>query len=354
MADTIICVICVALLGLWFLVALRHKKRGVSVPAPWKGFFVVATILFLLTATAVFRFEYLNAKTDDEIGQTVQICRQSVDEARDLYEKSIAELAQEVPGETGICFYDPVEDLTIEYNGTTVFEMASIYKLYVAWAVLDDVQTGKRTLDDEVPGWGGSVQDGIRDMITWSDNDSAEAFGRMVKWSRIDELLHSKGLQDSTFHPSEDGNFTNRIESTPRDVTIFLAMLTRGTILDESRTTFLVDMLLQQELNNTLSPGLPDTMRYGHKTGWLDDCFNDAGIIYIGDRPFFISVMTTGWTSGNPDAEDWYTRLGHATGGYINAVSDAEQREDAAKKGKLYDNSVRGFTQWILYNRTTK
>lgn len=354
MADTIICATFVALLGLWFLVTRRHKDRGISVPAPWKGFFVIAAVLFLLVSSAVFRFEYLNAKTDADIGQTVQVCRQSVDEARALYEASITELAKEVPGDVGICFYDALEDLTIEYNGTAVFETASLYKLYVAWAVLDDVQTGKRTLADEVPGWGGSIQEGIKDMITWSDNDSAEALGTMVKWSRIDELLHSKGLKQSTFHPSEDGNFTDRIESTPRDLTIFLAMLTRGSILDESRTAFLVDMLLKQELNNTLSPGLSDNLRYGHKTGWLDDCFNDAGIIYVGDRPFFISVMTTGWTSGSPAAEDWYTRLGHATSAYINAVSAAEQQEEAARNGKLYNNDVHGFTQWILYNRHAK
>lgn len=353
MANTIVGVIVVALLGLWLHLTLKHREHGRAVPAPWKGFFVLATILLFVTTAALPQLAYPRVEADSQTGKSLQICRQNVDEASQLYEKSIAELAQEVPDDVGICFYDPKEDLTIEHNATKVFEMASIYKLYVAWAVLDDVQTGKRTLADKVPAFGGSVQQGIKDMITWSDNDSAEAFGQMVTWRRVDDLLHSKGLKDSTFHPSKDGKSTNRIESTPRDVTIFLAMLDRGSILDESRTAFLIDMLLQQKLNNTLSPGLPDKVRYGHKTGWLDDTFNDAGIIYLGERPFYISVMTTGWTSGNATAEEWYARLGYATGGYIKAAGNGKEWGTAPINDKFYDNSLYEFNQWMLYNRTT-
>ncbi len=38
---------------------------------------------------------------------------------------------------------------------------------------------------------------------------------------------------------------------------------------------------------------LPDDVAIAHKTGSLYDTLNDAGIVYAGDAPYVIAVMTT-------------------------------------------------------------
>ncbi len=332
----------------------QHRKYNKDLPLTWKACCVFTAALLSIAVASGFCFEQQQAKIEEHKQETIRLSQQSLNKAKNKYEASLMELVKEVPGEVGFVFYDPLEDITIEYQGDRSFEMASVYKLFVTWATLHDVQNGDVALGAPLPGWGGSVQDGLKDMITWSDNASAEALGQMCNWSRIDELLHKNGLQDSTFHPQVGGYYTGIIESTPRDLVHFLSLLCRGDILDESRTEYFLKLLVLQEFNNTLTPGLSESLHYGHKTGWLDQCFNDAGIIYDEDRPFYIAVMTTGWTSGSPAAEQWYERLGRATSAYIKIAGHVKEKRQSLEWQQAYEHNMKGFSQRVLHHRQHK
>jgi hypothetical protein len=57
---------------------------------------------------------------------------------------------------------------------------------------------------------------------------------------------------------------------------------------------------LEADRINTLLPEpLPPDIPIAHKTGSLNDTLNDAGIVFAGDAPYVIAVMTTALPSAD-------------------------------------------------------
>ena len=112
-------------------------------------------------------------------------------------------------------------------------------------------------------------------------------------------------------------DFTNT--TTPNDVGLLLNLILQGTHSTEAANKLgtsselcqiALDILLNQKLNNKLPALLPRGTKIAHKTGTGSRNYNDAGIIFSGDKPLFImTVYTENVPHTLPDG-----RAGHAVG----------------------------------------
>ena len=144
-----------------------------------------------------------------------------------------------------------------------------------------------------------SLADAAVYMIHLSDNTAAALLVRTLGTDNISRFMQQNGLSQSVLDLSGDGdNLT-----TPRDVLHELEAIATSQMVDPDASKDMVDLMLGQEINNLLPPGLPDGTPFAHKTGALDYLLHDAGIVYSPAGPYIIVAMSsklddygTAWT----------------------------------------------------------
>jgi beta-lactamase class A len=96
--------------------------------------------------------------------------------------------------------------------------------------------------------------------------------------------------------------------STPREMTMLLEAIYRGKVLNPSTTDDFFKLLCTTK-DSPLPRLLPDGTRIANKPGELDGVRTDSGIVFLKQRPYVISVMTT------------YARDEHAASEAISQIS---------------------------------
>ena len=102
---------------------------------------------------------------------------------------------------------------------------------------------------------------------------------------RVNDLMAGLGATQTTMtgppgypeaYTAADDNYLSA-----DDLNIMLAKLYRGEALSPSATSFVLwSMTLPEDWQNqSLGAPLPANARLFHKPGWLDDAWNDAGIV---------------------------------------------------------------------------
>ena len=76
-------------------------------------------------------------------------------------------------------------------------------------------------------------------------------------------------------------------------MTTLLDLIARDKLVDEWSSREMLAILAGQTHNGLLPAPLPKDLKIAHKTGSLHDTLNDVGIVYRGDEPYVIAVMTT-------------------------------------------------------------
>src|SRR5947207_13899462 len=80
--------------------------------------------------------------------------------------------------------------------------------------------------------------------------------------------------------------------ATPREMAQLLEDLYRGKVLNKQMTGDFF-ALLSVHKESYIPRELPEDLRVANKPGELEGVRNDSGIVFTGNRPFAISVMTT-------------------------------------------------------------
>jgi beta-lactamase class A len=172
---------------------------------------------------------------------------------------------------------------------------ASLYKLYVGWAIYQKIDEGKLTLASKTPR-GLTVGQCMYVMITISDNDCGYTLGNMVGWANLDTKLAALGLTQTKIN-----NYGKGVElvgdklTSAADVALFIQQLYKGKLLSPQSTESYINLLKADELNTWLPSGLPAGTPIAHKTGALYDLVHDAGIVYGLNGDYLIVVMSRGW-----------------------------------------------------------
>jgi beta-lactamase class A len=151
-------------------------------------------------------------------------------------------------------------------------------------------------------------------MIIVSDNTCTGHVVDLVGLSNVQRYTEAIGLTGTVHRygiPPKTGadNTLDRVTTTTaNDQGLLLEMILKGTADPEAAgrlqcTTALcrlgLDILAWQKLKTRLPSLLPLGTKVAHKTGTGHRCYNDAGIIFKGDRPLCI---VTAYTVGVPDA----------------------------------------------------
>lgn len=181
-------------------------------------------------------------------------------------------------------------------NGDEEFTPASTYKLFVAYAVLTNIETG-------VWSWGGSiagttVEDCFDAMILYSDNACAEAFGNTIGWKKIEAQMRNLGLKDTVLN---SGDFI----STANDELIFMTKLGRGEILSQASRDKLIDVMKRQVYRDGIPAGVEAPV--ADKVGFLYGLLHDAALVYAPQGTFALVILTN--NSSWSDIADAANRL---------------------------------------------
>lgn len=201
---------------------------------------------------------------------------------------------------------------TVAYNEDKVYTSASLYKLYVTYAVLNKVDKGELTLDTPMDAVGGTVASYITKTITLSANETASALAELVTWDYIEEFIHENGFTNTTFNLYQSGGvtYTGTLQTTASDVTKIINKLYDKELLSETSTDYFINQLNNQQLTYALNRGLTDEVFFAHKTGILDDVSHDAGVVTYNDKEYVVTVMSDGWSNASSEAGTIFDSVG--------------------------------------------
>jgi beta-lactamase class A len=194
---------------------------------------------------------------------------------------------------------------TASYNATSSIVPGSTYKLYVAYAILHDVEQGKLDLHTMLTD-GKTVQTDLQRMIVNSDNAAARTLGFYYGWKNINALLQSVDITHTDLYnyiPPSTEPQGNKY-STVSDLATLLQKLANGTLLNADNSELLISMMKQQQYRQRIPAGVPSGVIVADKPGWLSPADgydgrieNDAAIVYGTKSTYILVIATTGSTT---------------------------------------------------------
>lgn len=199
---------------------------------------------------------------------------------------------------------------------------ASVYKMYVASEILNQVSQGKYSLYETYVVKEPNVVDRskqidndprplLRDndtvnvnylldlMITRSDNSAANCLIDIAQRKNIDSLLHSYGWYGSEVtrkylkRKYEDPGYENirGTETCALHAADFMYKIYSNTLVNEWVSLQMKTLLGRQLDVSKLSKGLPQSAMFYHKTGWFSYWTNDVGIVDDDEVKYIIACF---------------------------------------------------------------
>jgi len=199
---------------------------------------------------------------------------------------------------------------------------ASVYKMYVAAEILNQVSQGKYSLYKPYVAKEPNVVDRrseiktdprplLKDddtvninylldlMITRSDNSAANCLIDIAQRRNIDSLLHSYYWYGSEVtrkflkRKFEDPGYENirGTETSALHAADFMYKIYSNTLVNEWVSLQMKTLLGRQLDKSKLAAGLPSSAMFYHKTGWFAYWTNDVGIVIDGDVKYIIACF---------------------------------------------------------------
>lgn len=186
-------------------------------------------------------------------------------------------------------------------NGNKIYTAASTYKLFIAYGVFRQIDSGAMHWADTIlPGR--SAEQCFRLMIVNSDNDCAEAFGNKIGWQTIDDMIDRLGLHNTQvkFHDNS---------TTANDLALYLSKLQGGTLLTQTDSQILLGDMRQQIYREGIPAGTG--VAVADKVGFLDAYLHDAGIVYGPKGEYVLVIMSnnSSWSQLADAAKQVHTFL---------------------------------------------
>lgn len=231
------------------------------------------------------------------------------------------ELNATYPDQLGFVLINEQTGEAITTNESRTFTSASLYKLFLTYAILDQVDAGVLSLQDQMAD-GATIDDYLTSTITVSANEPAKELAHLIGWENIETFIHEQGFVSTSFNPylEYDGIYYNGdLETTPAEVAFLLERLLEGELLSEASTKYFLGLLGNQQLVYALNTGLSSDVTFAHKTGLLDDVSHDAGILSMDGQNYIVAVLTDGWLNATDDANPVFEEIGSAVMTYLYA-----------------------------------
>lgn len=191
---------------------------------------------------------------------------------------------------------------------------ASMIKLFVMAAAMQEVKDGKLSLDEvvvlqeeDMVGGAGILteyEDGLRIpmwkvmelMITESDNTATNILIDRIGMNKINQYLQKYGYQDTTLqHKMMIGSEGRMNSSSVKDIGTLLAKIYDHECVGEPYDGWMIDIMMQQKDRDCFPAALP-TWRIAHKTGEIDGLYDDGGIFYGEQEDFVLVIMNDNYS----------------------------------------------------------
>jgi beta-lactamase class A len=228
--------------------------------------------------------------------------------------QDVRKLAAGLAAPTAIEVFDLSTGYHMGLNSSASMPAASTIKIPVMVEVFSQLQAGKFDLQRRVRLTASDKDYGSGDlcdapvgttypisvlidkMIDVSDNTATNMLIRLVGRRSINSSMANLGLRRT--HLTQDIRTSNwgirqNLRTSPADLVRLLELMARRQLVDQWSSNEMISILEQDQINTLIPEPLPIDVPIAHKTGSFFDTLNDAGIVYAGDAPYVIAVMTT-------------------------------------------------------------
>lgn len=226
----------------------------------------------------------------------------------------LEEAARHVDGVVGYSIVDLTSGDHFEYQPNLVLPTASTIKLAILYELLHACDEGRLKLDGTkpldrrraVPGGllyeMGTPTLSLRDyavaMAVLSDNTATNVLIELLGMDAITARARGLGLNETRLRrymiDLEAAKRGNENVSTPADIARLLEAIYKGTGLSPASRDEVIAILKKEKVPlSAMAKALPAGIEVANKPGELEGVRVDAGIVYVKNRPYIFSVMTT-------------------------------------------------------------
>jgi beta-lactamase class A len=224
-------------------------------------------------------------------------------------------LDKESNGVLGVAAIDLQTGAIVQYNGQVVFPQASSIKIPILAEVFRQSEAGTINLRSTVqlaPGdaVGGSgdlqaalkrghvtltVRDLMEKMIVDSDNTATNRLIAMVSLEAVNQFLSDAGLKNTKLQRrmmDRQAAVENRENvSTPLEMARLAQLIYEGKCVSASASKEMIEIL--KRVKADFRAAIPLSTAVASKPGDLDGVHAETGIVFLSNRPFVLSVMST-------------------------------------------------------------
>ncbi|MFT4107492.1 MAG: serine hydrolase [Lacrimispora sp.] len=241
-------------------------------------------------------------------------------DSRLTLEKRIEAELMSYDGKMGI-YLDDFQGNVISVHGDDAFETASAIKTYILVCLFDQVEKGKKSLEDVIeykeehvvdgsgvlpalePGAMLRVKDAATFMIIVSDNIATNMIIDYLGLDTINQCIRDLGCRDTVLHnPIHFEQYDGLGTSTPRDYASIFIRLAKGELISPSADKKMVEILKKQHYNTMITRDFPPVymdsdntddilISVASKSGSMDACRNDGGIVFTPYGPYVIVMF---------------------------------------------------------------
>ncbi|WP_300973661.1 serine hydrolase [Sphingomonas sp. LHG3406-1] len=204
-------------------------------------------------------------------------------------EQQLASLLAGRSGDVGVAALDLATGETVAINGDKAYPMASTMKVAVAAAYLDQVEAGRRTLNDRIGGQ--TARALIEAMMIRSSNPAtdllianlggARAIQQWLEHNQIRGVRVDRNI--ARLLADKRDLWDLRDSATPVAMVQMLRSLERGNILTPANRNYLLDVMARCATGKNRMRGMLTGVPIAHKTGTLNNYSSDVGFITLPD-----------------------------------------------------------------------
>lgn len=230
-------------------------------------------------------------------------------------ETAINEADRNLDGVMGVAIFDLTDHQQYFLHADEVFPTASSIKIAVLAELYRQAQAGKLKLTDIYTVQASDlVQDSdimngltpgvtkvtLRDvatmMIAVSDNSATNVLIDRVGMDHVNAMLDSLGLTRMRLRRKmmdlKAASEGRENIATPHEFVTLLTDLYEGKVLNKEMTDDFFTMLSTHK-DSWIPRDLPEGLKIADKPGALEGVRNDSGVVFVQNRPYVISVMTS-------------------------------------------------------------
>lgn len=222
-------------------------------------------------------------------------------------ERDLNTLTESYAGTWAVYVKDLATEDTLSINDQSM-EAASLIKLYIMGAVMEQIQEGQLEESDR-------IDDLLSEMITVSDNEASnelvryldenhdhksgiEQVNRFIQEHGFENTVQLNGLEDTSLWYSSQVN-----QTSVGDCGRLLEEIYQGTLVSHLASRKMETLLMGQDITYKIPAALPDEAVSASKTGEVSGTENDTAIVYSKGGDFILCIMSTDWSSQNEAVE---------------------------------------------------